>query len=154
MSDVSSDLGGIRAGPVERDIEQVRAANPSLGGSISPHPFHGSTAGATEMWMGRSSSTAYVLSARVARMDFPSPVPGSTAGATYHGQIIVHRLRALRPRGAEFQASSCSLCADVKWCLIPAEFMGVDAVVCCYLLLLCYSGAQTGYFRSLFPSLC
>jgi len=53
MSDVSSDLGGIRAGPVERDIEQVRPANPSLGGSISPPHVPGSTAGATEMWMGR-----------------------------------------------------------------------------------------------------
>lgn len=29
MSDASSDLGGIRAGPVERDIEQVRPASPS-----------------------------------------------------------------------------------------------------------------------------
>ena len=28
MSDASSDLGGIRAGPVERDIEQVLPANP------------------------------------------------------------------------------------------------------------------------------
>jgi len=43
MSDASSDLGGIRAGPVERDIEQVLPANPVpralppwTGGSISP----------------------------------------------------------------------------------------------------------------------
>jgi hypothetical protein len=41
MSDASSDLGGIRAGPVERDIEQVLPANPvpaytPPGGSISP----------------------------------------------------------------------------------------------------------------------
>ncbi|CAD6228151.1 unnamed protein product [Miscanthus lutarioriparius] len=90
MSDVSSDLGGIRAGPVERDIEQVRAANPSLGGSISPPPVPGSTAGATEMWMGRSSSIAYRLRALLLRVAdrFPLPpslvllrVPGSTAGA-------------------------------------------------------------------------
>ena len=120
MSDVSSDLGGIRAGPVERDIEQVRAANPSLGGSISPPPVPGSTA---RPWF----------------------YCGSNCGR--EGQIIVYRLRALRPRGAELQASSRSLCADVKWCLIPAEFMGVDAVVCCFLLLLCYNGAQTGYSR-------
>jgi hypothetical protein len=38
MSDVSSDLGGIRAGPLELDIEQVHVANPSLGGSIFPPP--------------------------------------------------------------------------------------------------------------------
>ena len=77
MSDVSSDLGGIRAGPVERDIEQVRAANPSLGGSISPPPVPGSTAGATEMWMGRSSSIAYRLHALLLRVvdRFPSPRP-------------------------------------------------------------------------------
>ncbi|KAF8749173.1 hypothetical protein HU200_012734 [Digitaria exilis] len=41
MSDASSDLGGIRAGPVERDIEQVRAPHPVpgtrlRGGSSSP----------------------------------------------------------------------------------------------------------------------
>ena len=77
MSDVSSDLGGIRAGPVERDIEQVRAANPSLGGSISPPPVPGSTAGATEMWMGRSSSIAYRLRALLLRVADRFPLPPS-----------------------------------------------------------------------------
>jgi hypothetical protein len=113
MSDVSSDLGGIRAGPVERDIEQVHAANPSLGGSNFPPPVPSSTACATEMRIGTSSSIAYV-SSRVARIDFPS-----------HEWIERSSSISTCSPPAELQASSCSLCADLKWCLITAEFMGV-----------------------------
>jgi hypothetical protein len=79
---------------------------------------------------------------------FSSPVPGSTACATelrigrYHLPLTSppewRRLISLPTSGlkdhhlsptcsppAEHQASSCSLCADLKWCLITAEFMGV-----------------------------
>jgi hypothetical protein len=76
-------------------------------------PVPSSTACATEMRIGTSSSIAYV-SSRVARIDFPS-----------HEWIERSSSISTCSPPAELQASSCSLCADLKWCLITAEFMGV-----------------------------
>jgi hypothetical protein len=98
----------------------------------------GSTACATEMRIGRSSSTAYV-SSRVVWIEFPSHEWIERSSITY----------VLSARGTLGE-----LVLFVRRPEMVLDYGRIHGCCAIFLLLMCYNGAQPGYSRLLFPFLC